>query len=168
MCLRPRRSVALVFLFVISLLGSFNSRASDALPRVNPEKERIVFLRLRRDTNGVTLLKATVHDGHLKTAFARGPLEFEVARSDGVILQTGALKDPTITRLEFEDPEHPGEIRVREIKRDSAEFMLRVRFEAAASILRFYKSAESMPGKLGAKADRQLIGEIPLSKVAEQ
>jgi hypothetical protein len=89
-------------------------------------------------------------------------LQFEVSTSDGTILNSGAMHDPAATRLEFEVAGEPGKIGIREVKRESTEFVLRLPYTPAGKVLRFYSRKEGAPGKLAGQAERQLVGTVAL------
>ncbi|HTG44976.1 MAG TPA: hypothetical protein VK633_10640 [Verrucomicrobiae bacterium] len=123
-------------------------------------REQILFLHLRSDTNGLQLLRATVRPGHLKRAMQQGTFEIETIARSGTILHTNQISDPTIQRLEFEDPATPGKILQKKIVQ--REFTLRLPYNAAAGSLRFYKKSRAISGGLQAESTRQFLGQIAL------
>jgi hypothetical protein len=133
-----------------------------------PTGEKIVFLKLRREAGAVKLLEVNIRPGRLKPQPARGPLEFEVLDASGAAVQSGALKDPSLERLEYEDPANPGHLTVREIRRENPEFTLRIPYHGAARKVRFFLKQTPAPGKLAAAAERIALGEITLPPEVSQ
>jgi hypothetical protein len=132
-----------------------------------PAGEHILFLHLRRGPEGVTLLDKTIRAGHLKALPANGAFQFEVVNGDGAVLQSGAMRDPAVKRLEYEDPEHPGQLLAREVNADSAEFTIRIPANSAARAVRFYLKKAPPEGKFAARASREFLGEVALAPKAE-
>ena len=129
----------------------------------------ILFLHLRRDTNGIVLLDSNVRPGRLKPQASRGDIEFETASAgdagdagDAGILDRGLIQDPLVQRFEYEDPESPGRIKVKIVERPSAEFFIRVPNREAAKTIRFYRKPRQEPGRLAPQAARELISEVIL------
>jgi hypothetical protein len=143
--------------------GSFANHVATA----SPAGEQILFLHLRRGPEGVTLLKKTIRPGHLKALPANGPFQFEVVNADGAVLQSGAMRDPAAKRLEYEDPAHPGQLLVREVNADTAEFIVRIAGDSSARAVRFYLKKTSAEGKLSAQTAREFLGEVALAPKAE-
>src|SRR2546430_2020894 len=73
----------------------------------------ITFLHLRATADGFELVEARTVDGSLRIRrydSARLGLHVEVRSADGRVLFRDVYPEPTVTRLEYEDPEHPGKI----------------------------------------------------------
>ncbi len=95
------------------------------------EIDQIVFLHLRLKDGVVTLLRSSVKPGRLKTPIAsdkKGEIHLELTGTNGVPLWSEVMADPTVQRLEYEDPEHPGTMKIKEVKVAEAEFIVRVPF----------------------------------------
>jgi len=136
---------------------------------VAPQADQIVFLHLRRDAAGVTLLKTATRPGRLKPqppGLNTGPLEYELASASDAVLATGRLLDPLLQRLEYEDPAQPGQLRQKIVERPEAQFTLRVPHHAAARLIRFYLRQPATPG-LSAQSTREMIAEISLPLSSE-
>ena len=97
---------------------------------------KIFFLHLKMESNRVSLVNASVAPGKLKPASARRPsLELVVATADGQVLWTNTVANPSIRHLEYEDPDHPGEILSKEVQVTNIEFTVRVpAFEKAHQV----------------------------------
>lgn len=103
---------------------------------------RIVFLRVRLKADAITLVKATTQPGTLKAPRSPGTkreIQFDLVSNSGAALWSGAMDDPSIERLEYEDPDHPGQIKVKEIKRSEVEFTVRVPWKKEARQVAFYR-----------------------------
>jgi hypothetical protein len=111
--------------------------------------------------------------GRLKVPIAaekQGELYLELISTNSVPIWTDVMPDPLVRRYEYEDPDHPGQLKVKEVKMDQAEFTVRVPGRKEAKQLNIYrldqpaaKSAASASNKT-----RTLLGtiELPLPKAA--
>jgi hypothetical protein len=98
----------------------------------------ITFLHLRVTADGFQLIEAKTVNGSLRTRrydSAKPGLHVEVRGADDRVLFRDVYSEPTVTRLEYEDPEHPGKLRAKEII--NQEFTIRVPYFAEARTLHF-------------------------------
>jgi hypothetical protein len=135
--------------------------------------EQIHFLNLKITNDVVSLVESTAVPGHLKVPIAaekQGELYLELISTNSVPIWTDVMPDPLVRRYEYEDPDHPGQLKVKEVKMDQAEFTVRVPGRKEAKQLNIYrldqpaaKSAASASNKT-----RTLLGtiELPLPKAA--
>ena len=105
---------------------------------------QIFFLHLKLESNQVSLVSASVAPGTLKRFSEHRPaLDLEVATSDGQVLWTNNVANPSIRHLEYEDPGHPGEIISKEVQLTNTEFMVRVPAFRDAHHVNFYLAQSS-------------------------
>jgi hypothetical protein len=105
---------------------------------------KIFFLHLRLESNQVSLVSASVAPGTLKRFPEHRPaLDLEVATAADQVLWTNNVADPSIRRLEYEDPNHPGEIISKEVQLTNTEFTVRVPAFTNADHVNFYQSPSS-------------------------
>ena len=100
---------------------------------------QILFLHLKLQSNQVSLVSASVAPGRLKVfPEHRAALDLEVVTSAGLVLWTNSVADPTFRHLEYEDPDHPGQILSKEVQLTNPEFTVRVPVFRDAHHVRFY------------------------------
>src|ERR1039458_3540420 len=105
---------------------------------------QILFLHLILQSNQVSLVSAAVTPGRLKVfPEHRAALDLEVATSAGQVLWTNNVADPSIRHLEYEDPDHPGEIISKEVQLTNTEFTVRVPVFRDAHHVNFYLAQSS-------------------------
>ena len=115
--------------------------------RAAPGSDRsagITFLHLRTTADGFDLVEAKTVNGSLRARrydSAKPGLHVELRDADNRVLFQDVYPEPTVTRLEYEDPQHPGKIRVKEIA-PTAEFTVRVPYFAEARTAHFYRRFE--------------------------
>ena len=81
------------------------------------------------------------------------------------MLFQGRARDPLVERYEYEDPDEPGKIRVKEVRRESAEIVVRVPRKDEARVMRVYRRRPAAPGEIQAQSTtREFIGEIKLTQ----
>jgi hypothetical protein len=122
----------------------------------------ITFLHLRATATGFELVEARTVNGSLRAGrydSAKPGLHVELRGADDRVLFRGVYPEPTVTRLEYEDPEHPGKIRAKEIT--NQEFTIRVPDFAEARTVHFYRRLE---GRVSASSRPLLIhqGQVTL------
>jgi hypothetical protein len=133
---------------------------------------KILFLHLKLESNQVSLVSASVAPGTLKRSSAPRPLlDMEVATAGGQVLWTNNVADPSLRHLEYEDPDHPGEIIGKEIQLTNTEFTIRVPAFREADHVDFYlsQSAITNTNPTGTNAavnssvpQRKLVGTVTL------
>lgn len=88
---------------------------------------QILLLHLKLQSNQVSLVTAAFAPGRLKVfPEHHAALDLEVATSSGQVLWTNIVADPSFRHLEYEDPDHPGQIISKEVQLTNAEFTVRV------------------------------------------
>jgi hypothetical protein len=105
----------------------------------------ITFLHLRTTADGFELVEAKTVNGSLRARrydSAKPGLHVELRSADDRVLFRDVYPEPTVTRLEYEDPQHPGKIRVKEIA-PTAEFTIRVPYIAEARTAHFYRRLQA-------------------------
>lgn len=121
---------------------------------------KIIFLHLKLDSNQVSLVSASVSPGTLKRVSEHQPaLDLEVATSVGQVLWTNNVANPSLRHLEFEDPDHPGEILSKEVQLTNTEFTVRIPVFREAHHVNFYRS-ESSAGT-NAAAAKLSVANLP-------
>jgi hypothetical protein len=136
---------------------------------------KILFLRLKLESNQVSLISTSVTPGRMKGFSAERPaLDVEVATSTGQVLWTNNLPHPSIRRLEYEDPEHPGHLISKEVELTNTEFSVRVPVFKEAYRVNFYLPPSPAPNAPLANAlvtnlppVRKLVGTIALPSEAK-
>jgi hypothetical protein len=105
---------------------------------------QILFLHLKLQSNQVSLVSASVTPGKLKVfPEHRAALDLEVTTSAGQVLWTNSVADPSFRHLEYEDPDHPGQIISKEVQLTNAEFTVRVPVIRDAHHVNFFLSRSS-------------------------
>ena len=111
----------------------------------------ILFLHLKLNAQGGSLVKSTFRPGVLKPQ--PNPegrdLVCEVISAKGETLWKGGLDDPRVQRFEYEDPPRSGRLKRKEIRREEAEFTLRVPALSEARRLEIYRLAPAGAGGKG-------------------
>jgi hypothetical protein len=124
---------------------------------------KILFLHLKLESNQVSLVTTSVASGTLKKFSGQGPsLELEVVTSAGQVLWSNTVANPSIRHLEFEDPDHPGEISSKEVQVTNAEFTVRVPVFQNAHHVNFYQSHAS--AGTTAQAANPSVASLPLTR----
>jgi hypothetical protein len=124
---------AIICIAVFSCVGVSVAPANDG-------SAGITFLHLRATADGFELIDAKTVNGSLRSGrydSARPGLHVEVRSADDHLLFRDVYPDPTINRLEYEDPEHPGKILAKEITKQ--EFTIRVPYFAEGRTVHFYR-----------------------------
>lgn len=133
---------------------------------------QIAFLHLKLGSNQVTLVSASVSPGVLKRfPEYRAAIDLELATASGQVLWTNSVANPSIRHLEYEDPDHPGEIINKEVQLTNTEFTVRVPVLPDAHHVNFFLSppaagttatdAKSLATNAPA-AQRKLLGSVLL------
>jgi hypothetical protein len=124
------------------------------------QRNEILFLHLRQDANGITLVRSDSHPGQLKPQSEDGAIQFEVSSPENVLIHSGRMPDPLLQRLEYPDASEPGRLRTELLPRESAEFTLRLPRSTAGRALRFFRRTAFQEGKLRTLAVREFLGEV--------
>ncbi len=130
--------------------------------------EQILFLHLKITNNVISLMESTAATGHLKPTIItekQGDLYLELTSTNSLPIWTDAVPDPLLRRYEYEDPDHPGQLKVKEVKLDQAEFTIRVPGRKEARRLNIYR-LDQPAAKSAATAlnqTRTLLGAFELN-----
>lgn len=140
--------------FLVFILAAANS-----LPAQTPSAAQIVFLKFKMTNDTLTLVQSALRPGVLKQkrgGETRGEISYEVRSSSGKLLWREAMEDPLLQRFEYEEPANPGQIKIKAVKLNEAEFTLRLPFKPEAHRIEFYRqnSPEANQGRL--KASRRV------------
>ena len=126
------------------------------------EKEQILFLHLKLNDNTITLVSSSVRPGHLKTPLVpdkKGYVQLELTSTNGTVLWNDVIADPRVRRFEYNDPDHPGALKAKQVKVTETEFSLRVPFHKDAKQLKVHKlnkPANREEAALGGRAKKLL------------
>jgi len=129
--------------------------------------EQILFLHLKITNNVISLMESTAATGHLKptiTAEKQGDLYLELTSTNSLPTWTDVVSDPLVRRYEYEDPDRPGQLKVKEVKVDQAEFTIRVPGRNGARQLNIYRLDQPAAGSAAAALNqtRTLLGAFEL------
>jgi len=155
----PLGFALLVAMVAMALPGA---SAANAQPK---SEAQIVFLHLRMKNDTLTLVKSALRPGLVKQ---RRPVEktggiyYDVVSSSGKSLWQGVTGDPSQQRLEYEDPDHPGQLKIKYLELKVTEFTLRIPFKPEMNRLELYRMAPAAPDSGRPKVVRKLISSIPL------
>lgn len=108
----------------------------------NSKPGRMVFVELRFADGRITPTRATGAGGRAKPGAnlsGVGYLQFEVFSPSGERTFTGSVPDPLHRRLEYEDEQRPGGIRVTVVDHETGSLQLRIPGEANAARLIFFR-----------------------------
>jgi hypothetical protein len=144
----------------IAILGLTFSRA-DLVHAQN----QILFLRLRIQNDSITMVRSNVRPGVLKQAMdfsKNGEIEYQCQSAAGLLLLSSVINDPSVRRYEFEDPEQPGALRMKEVKLKDVEFTLRIPFREDIRRVEFFRVEPPGASNLMRKAARTFIGAIEI------
>jgi len=122
------------FLILMAVVTSSWCQASD--------KDQIVFLHLKLKGQEVTLVDSSVRPGRYKTVSTpdkKGVFYLELVSTNGTTIWSDVMADPAFRRHEYEDPDHPGSILVKEVALPEAEFTVRVPFHKTARKLKLFR-----------------------------
>jgi hypothetical protein len=145
-------------IFVMSLLGASQAKAQSL------RTAQIVFLHCKMKNDTLTLVKSNIRPGVVKQkrgSEIRGKISYAMLSSAGKLLWRGAMEDPLLQRFEHADPANPGQIKIKYVKLNEADFTLRLPFEPEAHRIEFYR-LESPAERDRRKISRRPIGSITL------
>lgn len=148
----------------VLLITIFSSTA--ALPAAEAAEPGILFLQLRLKDGTFSLVSATNVPGMLKAPRGAKPAkEFQlvVEVAEGKPVWTEEIADPSVERLEYEDPAKPGGIQVKEVRRAEVEFTVRVPAGSGQRTLAIYRRPASGTNVVqNAVPSRELVSRIEL------
>ncbi|HEY5912600.1 MAG TPA: hypothetical protein VJA21_18520 [Verrucomicrobiae bacterium] len=131
------------------------------------ENNQILFLHLRLKGDAIALVSSAVKPGRLKTPVApdkTGGLELELMSTNRAKLWSDVIHDPTVRRFEYEDPDRPGELKVKEVKVTEIEFTVRVPYHEDGGELKVYRLERQATRAEAAVSGRakKLLGSIKI------
>jgi hypothetical protein len=132
---------------------------SVALPK-DSSHDGIAFLTLLVTPDHVQLVDWTIVKGQLRqprTPADKGDLKYEAVTTSGAVVWSGSLADPLVRRLEYEDPDNPGQLKARHIRLDSVQFVVRVPVDSAIQEIVFFRTERQVEKGM---AVRKPVGAI--------
>ncbi|MGA2800861.1 MAG: hypothetical protein ABSE97_00590 [Verrucomicrobiota bacterium] len=132
------------------------------------QDEKILFLHLKITNNVISVVESTAVPGHLKVPIAaekQGDLYLElISTNSSVPIWTDVMSDPLVHRYEYEDPDHPGQLKVKEVKVDQADFTIRIPGRKEAKQLNIYRLNQPAAKSAAAASNqtRTLLGTVEL------
>jgi hypothetical protein len=140
-----------VLLAASLLLGACrSSQTTKTAATVPSDAPHILFLHLMMTDSSVKLLDRSIEPGTLKQKRSQpsgGGIYYDVTSTSGELLWSGDFDDPLVKHLEYEDPEHSGEIRSKIVRTGEAEVTLRIPYIEGRSYIDFYRFASSQSGE---------------------
>ena len=158
-----RRSTVLRTSLVALALSLFTCHTATA----QSEQDKFFFLTFRLTNGVVTLVKSEVKPGTLKPqrdSTRAVALRFVLEKAEDEGLWSRRIDDPSVQRLEYEDPDHPGEIQSKTVQLDDVEFIVRAPYRKEVRHVAIYRE-ELQPAVAGEKAappKKELLVRIPL------
>jgi len=152
-----------VLLMIATIMPTSLSAADDK------DGAKIIFLHMRIDADGVSLVDSRTVPGRLKTPRTdqpRGEIVYELVAEQSIALYTAGISDPLTLRFDYEDPDQPGRLRSKTVQLEETEFTVRVPYAAEATHVNFYR-VDRAAGTSAQAATRQLIGSIPVNSGEE-
>ena len=142
-------NVKLVSIVAVFLIALVVAPVTTAEENSSPQ---IAFLQLEFDSNGVSLLKATIVDGTLKTPRAKLlslGYYYEAVSADSTVRYQGTFENPLVQRFEFHDPDNPGEIKIKVVELAKAVVVVRLPFGQNMHSLDIYQISSTDAKGLG-------------------
>jgi hypothetical protein len=105
----------------------------------------IAFLTISLSDDNVRLVDWTIAEGVLhppRAGTRHGDLEYEAVTASDSIVWTGSLPDPLTRRVEYEDPDNPGQLKMKTVTLDSARFVVRVPVDSRIDRFVFYRAVK--------------------------
>jgi len=150
---------------ILALIGLF---LLSALALAGNESGKIAFLTFKFDGEKVTLVNSRIVDGAFKEKvkdFKTGDLRYEVVGADKTTIIQNSIGNPLIKKLEYEDPDNPGQLVSKIVTLPEAVFTVRIDYSQNTDYIRFYQN-----GKSPAKGDAvmKMIGDIPIGNLGDK
>jgi hypothetical protein len=151
---------------------------SGFVPGLAEDAPQILFLTLKLEKDQVSLIRSATAPGTLKPSVTHPQgLEMELTSGAGQLLWRQSVTDPSIQRLEYEDPDHPGRIVMKVVQLTNVEFTVRVPALTNAQRLHFYQSsafsstnaaASSAPREKAIAESRRSLGHVTLPAATDK
>ncbi len=154
------KSKTAFFLICLFLLSAFALAQNDS--------GKIAFLTFKYDGDKMTLVNSRVVDGTFKAKtkeFKTGDLRYEIAGGDKTAVSQNFIDNPLVKKLEYEDPDNPGQLVSKIVTLPEAEFTIRIDYSQKPGYIRFYKTTAILDKGAAASS---LINEIPIGNLAEK
>ena len=151
-------------ILLLVILGLFFS-SNDSFSAGEKNQSKILFLQFKIKDNSITLVKTTIKPGVAKqpaSVVDKNSLYYQFFSPSGASLGKGSMKDPLIQHFEYEDPDHPGQIKRKEVRLEETEFTLRVPYNPKLQEIEFFKL---LPSNLDSQKQPPLpksLGKIKL------
>jgi len=135
--------------------------------RAQTDPPGITFLHLRATADHFELIDAKTVPGSLRSVRydreAHG-LHVEVLSKDNRTLFQTVCAEPTVRRLEYEDPSQPGRIVMKLVPSIPGDFTIRIPYSNEARMLRFYRHSSVATGVtlVGSKPTLVFQGQLRL------
>jgi hypothetical protein len=134
-----------------------------ALAQTNAAPQ-ILFLHLRLTQKDIALVESSVRPGVAKPQpnAETKEIQFELVSSRDKVLWRGAMDDPRVRHVEFENPPRSGHLKRKIIQSKEAEATIRVPLLAEARQIDFYALDSAEVGKSDKPPARKLLGTVAL------
>ena len=151
-------------ILLLVILGLFFF-SNDSFSAGEKHQSKILFLQFKIKNDRITLVKTTIKPGLAKQPASvadKNSLYYQLFSPSGASLGKGSMKDPLIQHFEYEDPDHPGQIKRKEIQLKETEFTLRIPYDPDLQEIEFFKL---LPSNLDSQKQSSLpksLGKIKL------
>lgn len=145
-----------------SILAAEKSNGHEAL-------EKILFLHLKADVTGITMVDHILAEGHLKKSklpTRSYGLAFQVIDRSEENQFAAIVENPLLKKYEYEDPDRPGELKMKLVYLDEAEFWIRIPLSENMDRVEFRLEDNRLSPTL-ARPDQRLTGSIDLTFLTE-
>lgn len=137
-----------------------------SLAQENVPADKILFLHCKWKDGNISLVKAQIRPGTLKTRPApRGDIAVEIRAGENSSLWSTLIEEPGWQRLEYEDPAHPGQLQHKEVRLTETEFVVRVPYLPGAKRIAF--SRVQKPATPGGQTKHSLLSDFALPATEE-
>lgn len=157
---KPKNRCQISLIIALFLISSVISVATGT-------EDKIVFLKFRIDSNSIVLTKTTLADGKLKNSrnnISNKEIYFEVVSKDSRLLSSGNIENPLVKKLEYENPDKPGELLHKIVNLESAEFTVRINYNNQIDRINFYRAQYDKDLKT-IRNSENLIGSVSLTSI---
>lgn len=126
---------------------------------------KIVFLQLHMDQDGISLVNTTVVPGALKQrrgSSKTGDMQYEVLNSVGEAVASDVLSNPLVKRFEYEDPDNPGQLKMKIVELEQTDFVVRFQYADNIDNISFYR-LEPSKDPADKAAARSVVARVALN-----
>ena len=150
---------AIGLITMVSVMVPLGTQAGD-------NTNQFLFLTLRLKDGVVTLEKAKIVAGTLKpqqNSTDEKPLLISLEQTNGIAQWNLTMDDPSVQRLEYEDPQQPGVLKTKLVATDDIEFIVRTPLITGVRHLAIHRqAAQTKLTAGGASATNSLLARIEL------